>query len=292
MLTGVALSGGGIGGTAHAGVLKALTEQSVKIDMISGTSLGAITASLYAAGFSPSSIEAFFVQTAAMLSGTGGLFLLLKEFIPKKGHIPLGGLFDGRFLENKLKQMFKSKNICTFKDFEMPVAVTALDVTNGEMMIFTSKRDAFLNGKGYKAADNIPVWTGIRAAVTLPALLRPLIVKGKIYISSESISPLPSFPLWCMGADKVLSACVSSVSYSKKGATLPELTEKTISNLSKRALEAESQVVDCNVTVDLDKLNKKGLKGIEAYIKEGYNTINKEVEKILTSLYLTDYNYK
>ena len=50
---GLALSGGGIRGIAHAGVLKALDENNIKVDVIGGTSSGALIASLYAMGYSP-----------------------------------------------------------------------------------------------------------------------------------------------------------------------------------------------------------------------------------------------
>lgn len=55
---GVVLSGGGAKGLYHIGVLKALEEHGVPIDYISGTSMGAIIGSLYAAGYSPEEMEA------------------------------------------------------------------------------------------------------------------------------------------------------------------------------------------------------------------------------------------
>lgn len=54
---GVVLSGGGAKGLYHIGVLKALEQEGVPIDYISGTSMGAIVGSLYAAGYSPDEIE-------------------------------------------------------------------------------------------------------------------------------------------------------------------------------------------------------------------------------------------
>lgn len=50
---GLALSGGGIRGIAHTGVLKALEENNIKIDVIGGTSSGSIISALYAMGYSP-----------------------------------------------------------------------------------------------------------------------------------------------------------------------------------------------------------------------------------------------
>ena len=57
---GLALSGGGVKGAAHIGVLKALEEEKIKIDYIAGTSSGSIVSTLYAAGFSPDEIYYIF----------------------------------------------------------------------------------------------------------------------------------------------------------------------------------------------------------------------------------------
>ncbi len=54
---GLALSGGGAKGLAHVGVLKVLEEQNIKIDYITGTSMGAVVAALYSAGYTPDQIE-------------------------------------------------------------------------------------------------------------------------------------------------------------------------------------------------------------------------------------------
>ena len=53
MKIGLCLSGGGIKGAAHIGVIKALEEQNIQIDCISGTSSGSIVAAMYAMGYTP-----------------------------------------------------------------------------------------------------------------------------------------------------------------------------------------------------------------------------------------------
>ena len=60
MKIGLALSGGGIRGIAHAGVIKALEENNIKIDIIGGTSAGSMIASLYAVGYTPDEIYNLF----------------------------------------------------------------------------------------------------------------------------------------------------------------------------------------------------------------------------------------
>ena len=54
---GLVLSGGGAKGAAHIGVIKALEENGIPIDYITGTSAGAIVGSLYAMGYTPEEME-------------------------------------------------------------------------------------------------------------------------------------------------------------------------------------------------------------------------------------------
>ncbi|MBS1609514.1 MAG: patatin-like phospholipase family protein, partial [Bacteroidetes bacterium] len=55
---GIVLSGGGVRGFAHLGLLKYLDELGIKIDAVSGVSAGAIVGALYASGISPDDILA------------------------------------------------------------------------------------------------------------------------------------------------------------------------------------------------------------------------------------------
>lgn len=64
---GLALSGGGIRGIAHAGVLKALEENKIPIEVIGGTSSGSIISTLYAMGYSPYYIYILFKRYAKEL---------------------------------------------------------------------------------------------------------------------------------------------------------------------------------------------------------------------------------
>lgn len=57
-VVGLVLSGGGARGFAHVGVLRALQEAHVPVDLVVGTSMGAIVGGLYASGMSPQALEA------------------------------------------------------------------------------------------------------------------------------------------------------------------------------------------------------------------------------------------
>lgn len=68
---GLVLSGGGAKGLAHIGVIRALEENSIPVDYITGTSMGAIIGALYASGYSPEEMEAI-IYTDDFLSWSTG----------------------------------------------------------------------------------------------------------------------------------------------------------------------------------------------------------------------------
>lgn len=68
---GLVLSGGGARGIAHAGLLKALEENDIPIDYITGTSMGAIVGGLYACGYTPEEIMALFTSEYFSYMSTG-----------------------------------------------------------------------------------------------------------------------------------------------------------------------------------------------------------------------------
>lgn len=69
---GLVLSGGGATGLAHIGVMKALEENGIPIDYITGSSMGALVGGLYAAGYSPAQIDSLFHTELFQTMAEGG----------------------------------------------------------------------------------------------------------------------------------------------------------------------------------------------------------------------------
>ncbi len=94
---GLVLSGGGAKGIAHVGVLKALEENDVAIDYITGTSMGAIIGGLYACGYSPDEMMALLTSEYFASMSTGQLDPSLTYYFsrdrvsPQMFSVPLGG---------------------------------------------------------------------------------------------------------------------------------------------------------------------------------------------------------
>ena len=68
---GLVLSGGGAKGLTHIGIIRALEENNIPIDYITGTSMGAIVGSLYAMGYSPDEMEQL-IRSDDFKGGTAG----------------------------------------------------------------------------------------------------------------------------------------------------------------------------------------------------------------------------
>lgn len=116
---GLVLSGGGAAGLAHVGVLKALEENNIPIDYITGTSAGALVGSLYAAGYSPEEIEAYLLSDKFQMMLKGEIkanqHFLMREPDPNAGLIGISVSQDS-LLKKSLPTNFRSSALL---DYEM-----------------------------------------------------------------------------------------------------------------------------------------------------------------------------
>ena len=111
-MLGIALSGGGIRGIAHAGALKAFEDNNIKIDVIGGTSSGALVATLYALGYSPYYIFQTFKIYAKEIIGMNSSYVLSKiksKFLGKEEEIT--GIKTGESLEKVYNKVEIRKGI-------------------------------------------------------------------------------------------------------------------------------------------------------------------------------------
>jgi len=118
---GLALSGGSTHGAAHIGVLKVLEREGIHIDMISGTSAGALVGSAYAAGISIDEIAEIFKSMSWPQ--------LLRPSLIR----PLS-LFNTSPMEKFLRERIGDGE---FKDLNIPFAAIACDIVTSEKWCWT-----------------------------------------------------------------------------------------------------------------------------------------------------------
>ena len=167
---GLALSGGGARGLAHVGVLATLEKEGIPIDMIAGTSMGAIIGSFYTAGKDISQI------TEAVMSLTRRrIFSLIDFTLPKTGFI------KGKKIKNWLNSIIGDID---FKDLKIPFACVATDINTGEEVIMKQGS----------------VVEAVRASASIPVIFTPAKYQGRYLIDGGLVNPVPIRVLKQMGA--------------------------------------------------------------------------------------------
>ena len=205
---GLTLSGGGAKGLAHIGILKAIDSAGLKIDYITGTSIGSVVGGLYAIGYSGDSLEkmARGVDWDLLLSNQSslrGLFMEEKsEYskyvveLPWVGHgfrLPTGVL-EGQELWLKLTELFApvyDKKF--FSQFNIPFRCVATDVGTGEAVVLT---------KG-------EIVSAIRASMAIPSLFTAVDIDGTRMIDGGIVRNFPVQDVKQMGADIVIGSNVA-----------------------------------------------------------------------------------
>lgn len=137
MRIGLALSGGGVKGAAHIGVIKAFEESGIPIVAISGTSMGSIVAALYSMGYTPD-------EMFALVQYFGKTILKAdpKHWISnmKNSRRILGlGALSGESIEIAVQECAKLKQIETINQIKMPIAIPTVNIIDTKKYIFTNQ---------------------------------------------------------------------------------------------------------------------------------------------------------
>lgn len=205
---GLTLSGGGARGLAHVGVLHVLDSLDIRIDYITGTSMGSIVGAMYAAGYSAREIEEFALEMnwEAMFARSSDLsyvhpawrdkeqrFILELPVEERKIRLSTGAI-EGQQLWNTLNEIFLHVHkIDDFNDLRIPFACVATNVENGEPVVM---RDGNLV-------------TAVRASMAIPSVFTVVERDGKKLIDGGVVNNFPVTTAKEMGADYVIGVNVS-----------------------------------------------------------------------------------
>ena len=204
MKLGVALSGGGIRGIAHAGVLKALEDNNIKIDIIGGCSSGSIIATYYAMGYTPYYIYIMFKRYAKQITRVSIKQILtgIKGYLTNNNSF-ITGLKDGEHMEKLFDKEALRKGIEKINQVKIPLVIPAVDITESKEYIFT-------NNIPQKNADNsqyitdISIGKALRASSSFPAVFNPCSYKSHKFLDGGILDNIPVFEVKKQGADKVI----------------------------------------------------------------------------------------
>ncbi len=205
---GLALGGGGAKGFAHIGVLKELERNSIKVDFISGVSVGAVIAAMYACGVSTAEMERISLSTK---------WTKLVEFIP-----PGEGFVSPKKLLKTLIKYTKNKS---FSQTMIPLRVAAADIDTGENVVFRE-------GNIAKA---------VLASGAIAGVFEPVRIGGRRLVDGAIINPLPVDEVRAMGANVVIAVDLGIELKEEYGYSDSE--SEFVKNVKRQFVYAETKVL-------------------------------------------------
>lgn len=181
---GLVLGGGGARGCAHMGVLRALEERGIPVDMVGGTSIGSFVAGLYAR-------EGGVVSSLGRAKRFAGRMASLWRFVADVTY-PLVSYTTGHEFNRGIFKCFLNTHI---EDMWLPFFCNTTNITWSRMEVHTS---------GY-------AWRYVRGSMSLAGLVPPLIDEGNMLVDGGYTDNLPVSVMLSMGARNVFAIDVSSI---------------------------------------------------------------------------------
>lgn len=176
---GLALSTGGPRGAAHVGVLKVLEEHKIPIDIVVGTSIGALVGGAYAAGVPLARIEEEWLKT--------DLLRVAKSFLPT---FPIRGWSSGSNVLRMLRGLLGGVRI---EELPRKFAAVAADLVTGQEVVLQSG----------------PLVEALRASSSIPGLFVPVERDGQVLVDGGLVNPLPVDVVRRLGAEVVIAVDLS-----------------------------------------------------------------------------------
>lgn len=283
MKIGIALSGGGIRGIAHAGVLDALEKNNIKIDIIGGTSCGAIIASLYAMGYSPYHIYILFKRYAKKIAkmNSAPILLGIKNIIWNK-KISITGLRNGKNIEEIYNEYATRKGIKSISQIKMPIVIPTVDITESKEYIFTNNIPQNATNKNQYITD-ISVGKAIRASSSFPAFFSPCRVEKHAFMDGGAMDNIPVREVKNQGADKVIAVKFDADQIDEES-NIMDIVMKTIDIMGSKISEESLEMSDYILNVYTDKVGLLDVEKLDKCYKYGYDCVINRIDDIKKKL--------
>lgn len=258
---GLVLSGGGARGFAHLGVVKAFGEQGIPIDQIGGTSMGALLAGGFAMGWSVEAFRKRLQATFIDVNPVGDYTL------------PLHSFARGRRLSSLLHEHFEEAEASSLW---LPFFCTASNLTSGDAL----------------RLDSGPAWHAIRASLSIPGLVPPVLKDGEVLVDGGLINNLPIDEMVRVNLGPVIGVDVGraegsftldpEVCEAGSARLVPSMTSPSIVGVLMRAAtvagetnnRAAEDIADLVLYPDVAGVSILNWKAIDQMAERGYEAVN------------------
>jgi len=243
---GLALGGGAVLGAAHIGVLKAIDETGIKVKYISGTSIGAFVAALYAFEKSWTEIK----EIALELNWPDITGLNLSKM----------GLLSNEKLGKLITEHIGNKNI---EESNIPLAIVATNISNGEKIILN---------KG-SIADAVMASTGI------PGIFIPTEIESKLLVDGGLVENVPVNTLKELGPDYLIGIDLNAKHTYQKPNNIIEVLLNSFHFMMLASAKLLTLEADLMIKPDLNEFNRSNIDQVEDLIEKGYEAAKKALKK-------------
>lgn len=287
MKIGIALSGGGMKGIAHAGVLKALEENDIKIDIIGGTSAGSMIASLYAIGYKPDEIYNLFQENYRKIIGESRFYFLdgIKNLVDKK--TTLKGFKKGENIEKVFDTLAKNKNIESIRNIKMPIVIPTVDILDAKEYVFTNmipNKDANMEVQqniNYeeKYITDINIGKAVRASSSFPAVFNLCKMEQHAFMDGGALDNIPVDEVRKQGADKIIAVRFDEENFGVDSNVM-DIIMRTIDIMGNKIIEKEIENSDYVLNIHTEKVGLLETNKIYHCFEYGYEAAQSNMEQI------------
>ena len=281
MKLGLCLSGGGVKGAAHIGVLKAFEEENINFDYLAGTSSGSIIATLYSIGYNSDEIYHLFEEYCKQIKYIDGINIIsvIKGLIFEK-KLNITGLNNGEKLEKIIKNICQKRNVNLISDIKKNIFIPSVDLNDGTIYFFTSVQNKRNYSDKIIYINDIEIWKAVRASCSYPGFFSPCKYKDTQLIDGGIRENVPWKELKRIGVDKIISIIFTKELKQKNDKNIIDVVGNSIDilchELSNYELNGADFLLKLN-TVDISLLD---ISKINYLYKLGYHKTKKQINKI------------
>lgn len=245
---GLALSGGAARGIAHIGVLKALREAKISIDMIAGASSGALIGALYASGLDIEKIE------------EKALSLKWREFADFT--LPKMGLISGKGIEEFVSEHTRVRD---FNELKIPLAIVTTDLISEKEIIFKEG----------------PLARIVQASCSIPGVYTPVKYEGMLLIDGGVVNILPADVLRRMGADFVIGVDANTkATIGPEPKNVFQVIIRSWDVISRQGAKRAKKDADLVIYPEIGDISKVDLKRAKELLQAGYQATQEVIPQL------------
>jgi NTE family protein len=244
---GLALSGGATRGLAHIGVLQALDDSHIRPDYLSGTSIGAFAAALYAFSVPLKEIR----RVGQSMTPLNVSRLKLSRY----------ALFSNEEIGKLIQSKIGNARI---EESPISLAIMAVDIATGEKVVMR---------KGEVAP-------AVMASNAVPGLYRPIYIDGRMMVDGGIAEDVPISPLRPMGADVVVAVNLSAERRYSEPNDIIDIILNAVDIAIDENTKVQVRQADVLIEPQLSHFPRMDVSRIDELIAEGYRSTMASIEKI------------